>query len=72
MPRLSVVVPLFNEEDSLRQLVNQLLESLHPIGVTFELVLVDDGSRDRTPLLLRELAAEVPELVAVQIGRAHV
>jgi len=70
-PRLSVVVPLYNEEDSLRQLVEQLLRSLRPQGLPFELVLVDDGSRDRTPLLLRELAAEVPELVAVLLRRNY-
>jgi glycosyltransferase involved in cell wall biosynthesis len=66
-----VVVPLYNEEDSLRQLVAQLLEAVRPMGLPFELVLVDDGSRDRTPLLLRELALEVPELVAVLLRRNY-
>ena len=70
-PQLSVVVPLYNEEGSLRQLVEQLLAALRPMGLAFELVLVDDGSRDRTPLLLRELAAEVPELVAVLLRRNY-
>ncbi|MFN9630903.1 MAG: glycosyltransferase family 2 protein [Cyanobacteriota bacterium] len=70
-PQLSVVVPLYNEEDSLRQLVGQLLKALRPLGLPFELVLVDDGSRDRTPQLLGELAAEVPELVAVLLRRNY-
>ncbi|MBM5815757.1 MAG: glycosyltransferase family 2 protein [Cyanobacteria bacterium K_Offshore_surface_m2_239] len=70
-PALSVVVPLYNEEASVRQLVAQLLEALRPLGLAFELVLVDDGSRDRTPELLRELAAEVPELVAVLLRRNY-
>ncbi|MFN9546738.1 MAG: glycosyltransferase family 2 protein [Cyanobacteriota bacterium] len=70
-PQLSVVVPLYNEEDSLRQLVRQLLEALRPIGLSFELVLVDDGSRDRTPFLLRDLALDVPELVAVLLRRNY-
>ena len=70
-PLLSVVVPLYNEADSLRQLVAQLLEALRPMGLPFELVLVDDGSRDRTPSLLRELALEVPELVAVLLRRNY-
>ncbi|MFN7677855.1 MAG: glycosyltransferase, partial [Cyanobacteriota bacterium] len=68
---LSVVVPLYNEEGSLRQLVEQLLTALRPLGLPFELVLVDDGSRDRTPVLLGELAAEVPELVAVLLRRNY-
>ena len=45
---LSVVIPLYNEEESLSMLVAQLLGSLRPLGEPFELVLVDDGSSDRT------------------------
>lgn len=70
-PQLSVVVPLYNEEDSLQQLVDQLLAALRPMGLAFELVLVDDGSRDGTPLLLRQLAPQVPELVAVLLRRNY-
>jgi glycosyltransferase involved in cell wall biosynthesis len=70
-PDLSVVVPLYNEEASLPFLVNQLLEALRPLGRSFELVLVDDGSRDGTPELLRNLAASVPELVAVILRRNY-
>jgi glycosyltransferase involved in cell wall biosynthesis len=51
--------------------VKQLLAALHPIGRSFELVLVDDGSRDRTPELLRQLAGSVPELVAVLLRRNY-
>jgi glycosyltransferase involved in cell wall biosynthesis len=68
---LSVVVPLYNEEGSLQQLVDQVLSALRPLGLSFELVLVDDGSRDATPLLLRELASRVPELVAVLLRRNY-
>ena len=60
MLALSVVVPLFNEQDSLRPLVSQLLEAVRPLGVAFELVLVDDGSKDSTATVLAELSDEVP------------
>lgn len=70
-PHLSVVVPLYNEEGSLQQLVEKLLAALRPLGITFELVLVDDGSRDATPQLLSRLSAEVPELVAVLLRRNY-
>ncbi|MFI0402707.1 MAG: glycosyltransferase family 2 protein, partial [Cyanobium sp.] len=70
-PDLSVVVPLFNEEGSLRQLVEKLLAALRPLGFSFELVLVDDGSRDATPQILDQLAREVPELVAVLLRRNY-
>ena len=70
-PELSVVVPLYNEEGSLRQLVEKLLAALRPQGLSFELVLVDDGSRDATPQILDQLAREVPELVAVLLRRNY-
>ncbi len=70
-PELSVVIPLFNEEDSLGPLVEQLLASLRPLGRHFELVLVDDGSSDGTAARLEDLAAATPELVAVLLRRNY-
>jgi len=69
--QLSVVVPLFNEQESLAPLVERIFSHLRPLGLSFELVLVDDGSRDRTPELLGQLAASVPELVAVRLRRNY-
>ena len=68
---LSVVIPLYNEEESLSMLVAQLLGSLRPLGEPFELVLVDDGSSDRTPAMLEELSQSTPELVAVLLRRNY-
>ncbi len=68
---LSVVVPLYNEEASVPLLVEQLLAALRPLGRPFELVLVDDGSRDGTQAVLRDLAGGVPELVAVLLRRNY-
>ena len=59
---LSVVVPLYNEEESLPHLVEQLLSALRPSDEAFELVLVDDGSSDHTANVLAKLSAEVPEV----------
>lgn len=69
--QLSVVVPLYNEEGSLSQLVDQLLNALRPLGQKFELILVDDGSKDGTPALLRDFVNHVPELVAVLLRRNY-
>ncbi len=71
VPELSVVVPLYNEEESLPHLVEKLLAALRPLGRTFELVLVDDGSKDGTAAVLRDLAGRVPELVAVLLRRNY-
>jgi glycosyltransferase involved in cell wall biosynthesis len=70
-PELSIVVPLYNEAESLQPLVEQLLAALRPLGRTFELVLVDDGSSDDTAAVLRHLAAQTPELVAVLLRRNY-
>jgi glycosyltransferase involved in cell wall biosynthesis len=69
--QLSVVVPLFNEEESLPPLVERILSQVRPLGVPFELVLVDDGSRDGTASALRQLSERVPELVAVLLRRNY-
>ncbi len=70
-PHLSVVVPLFNEAEGLPLLVEQLLAALRPLGQPFELVLVDDGSRDDTATVLEQLRGQVPELVAVLLRRNY-
>ena len=68
---LSIVVPIYNEEESLRFLVNQLLEVLRPMNESFELVLVNDGSSDNSEEVMRKLSLEVPELVAVLLRKNY-
>ena len=68
---LSVVVPLYNEEERLPHLVEPLLSALRPTDEAFELVLVDDGSSDRTANVLAKLSAEVPEVVAVLLRKNY-
>lgn len=66
-PEVSVVVPVFNEESSLRELHAEVVRALE--GETYELVLVNDGSRDGSRAILHELAARYPEVVAVELSR---
>jgi glycosyltransferase involved in cell wall biosynthesis len=54
LPRLSVVVPLYKEEDNVERLVDELHAALETYPGEFELVLVDDGSTDRTRDMLLE------------------
>ena len=68
---LSVVVPLYNEEESLPHLVEQLLAALRPSGERFELVLVNDGSSDRTAEGLERLSRDIPELVGVLLRKNY-
>jgi|TARA_B110000003_G_scaffold206453_1_gene205320 glycosyltransferase involved in cell wall biosynthesis len=66
-----VVVPLYNEEESLPHLVEQLLAALRPSGERFELVLVNDGSSDRTAEVLERLSQDIPELVGVLLRKNY-
>jgi len=68
---LSIVVPIYNEEESLPFLVNQLLDVLNPMEETFELVLVNDGSSDNSAEVLRKLSLEVPELVGILLRKNY-
>jgi dolichol-phosphate mannosyltransferase len=68
-PHLSVVVPVFNERDNVAPLVHEITAALRGRapgdGGDFEIVYVDDNSRDDTLAVLRALKAEVPELRVV-------
>lgn len=75
---LSVVIPARNEAASLPQLVDEIAETLRPIcGVRgvghlldgFEIVIVDDGSTDETPAVLRQMAPDYPELRPLVLSR---
>jgi glycosyltransferase involved in cell wall biosynthesis len=66
---LSVVVPVFDEEANAQPLVEGIANAVRPLGIPFEIVIVDDGSRDRTREVLRSLTATTPELVVVNLRR---
>lgn len=68
---LSVVVPLFNEEDVLPILRTRLAQVLGGLDCTWEVVLVDDGSTDRTMELIRQFAREDPRYRGVLLSRNH-
>ncbi len=68
-PRVSVVIPLFNEARNVDPLLDRLLATLDGLGEPFEVVAVDDGSRDDTLALLRARAASRPELRVVPLAR---
>lgn len=61
-PNLSVVVPVKDEADNVRPLIEEIVASLGAANVVYEIVYVDDGSTDATPEHLTQLMAEVPTL----------
>jgi polyisoprenyl-phosphate glycosyltransferase len=68
-PAISVVVPIFNEEENLFSLWQRLQSALESDNLDHEVVLVDDGSRDATPRLLDALHDEHPHVVVVRLSR---
>ena len=67
--KYSVVVPFHNEEDNVTELYDRLKNVLEAVGESFELVFVDDGSRDKTFNLLHEIAAVDSRVVIVKLRR---
>ena len=65
VPRLSYFFPAHNEEANLPGLVAEALATLPGLAETFEIIAVDDGSKDGTPAIADELAARHPDLVRV-------
>jgi glycosyltransferase involved in cell wall biosynthesis len=69
MPRYSIVVPLHNEQENVTDLYDQLKAIMEAHTESFELVLVDDGSTDRSFHLLREIAAVDSRVTVVRLRR---
>jgi glycosyltransferase involved in cell wall biosynthesis len=70
-PELSVVVPLYNEEESLRPLYAAITNAVAPLGVSYEIVFVDDGSRDATVRVADEIARADPRVCLVKFRRNY-
>jgi glycosyltransferase involved in cell wall biosynthesis len=68
-PYVSVVVPVFNEVDSLRELHQQLTQGAKATGRTYEILFIDDGSRDGSAERLDEIATEDPQVRVVHFRR---
>ena len=67
MPDLSVVIPVYNEEESLAPLWAELAGVLDGLGVTVEVIFVDDGSRDRSAEIIREFREADPRVRLVRL-----
>jgi glycosyltransferase involved in cell wall biosynthesis len=66
---ISVVIPIYNEEENLPELRSRLTAAMEGTGEEWEAVLVDDGSRDRSPQILRAMHGEDPRFKALFLSR---
>ena len=68
-PEVSIVVPVYNEEQNLPLLYAKTAAAMDKLGRSWELILVDDGSRDRSPVVLEQLAEQDSRLVVIELRR---
>jgi len=68
---LSIVVPVFNEEENIQYLYDQLTAALEPLGVEYEIICSDDGSTDRSFELLKALAERDHRVKVIRFRRNY-
>ncbi|MEX2114359.1 MAG: glycosyltransferase family 2 protein [Pirellulales bacterium] len=71
LPYLSVVAPCYNEQEVLPELYDRVSKVCRKLNKSYEIVLVNDGSKDTTWSMLRDLAARDSHVVAVNLARNH-
>jgi glycosyltransferase involved in cell wall biosynthesis len=69
--KVSVVVPIHNAEENIKDLIARTEDVLDGMGITFELVLVNDGSRDSSWLMLETAASRNPRVCAINLMRNY-
>ena len=66
---LSIVIPVYNEEENVEPLVGEITSVMKPLVKSYEIIVVDDGSRDRTFAILAGLRRQAPQLRAIGLKR---
>jgi dolichol-phosphate mannosyltransferase len=66
---ISLVIPVYNEEDNIKDLSAELREVLPALGRSYEIIFVDDGSRDRSFEILQEAASQDPQIRIIRFEK---
>lgn len=66
IPKLSIVIPTYNEEGNIKALLEKTREILKSIPISFELVVVDDNNKDQTRSIVKELQKTNPQIVLIE------
>ena len=69
MKTISIVIPAYNEEECIDALIERVRSIMEPLNYNFELIIVDDGSRDRTFAIIKERAKDMPFLKGIRLSR---
>jgi glycosyltransferase involved in cell wall biosynthesis len=70
-PRISIVIPVYNEEAILHAAVVDLRERLSPLGWAYEIILAENGSKDATVRIAAELSEKYPEVKSISMGEPN-
>jgi undecaprenyl-phosphate 4-deoxy-4-formamido-L-arabinose transferase len=68
-PEISIVVPIYNEEATIERLMERLTTAMTAFGRSYEIIAVDDGSRDKSALILKDHAARDPRIRLIRLSR---
>jgi len=71
LPQVSIVIPVYNEEAILRSAIVDLRERLQPLGIAYEIIIAENGSRDQTAQLAHTLCEKYPELRVLSTGEPN-
>ena len=71
IPEVSIVIPVFDEEAILHAAVVDLRERLREAPFAYEILLVENGSRDATPLIAADLAERYPEVRSFSVSEPN-
>jgi glycosyltransferase involved in cell wall biosynthesis len=66
---ISAVIPVYNDQEVLHELINRLKPALQKISSRFEIIFIDDGSADRSWPIIEELCAAHPEITGIKLAR---
>lgn len=69
MSLISIVVPVYNEQENIKAFYQEVCKYMDPLGYTFELLFIDDGSSDGTPVILERLSQQDTRVKAVLLAR---
>jgi undecaprenyl-phosphate 4-deoxy-4-formamido-L-arabinose transferase len=70
-PELSVVIPVYNEQETLTELIDRCLTACRATGRSFEIILVDDGSRDNSRAMILAAADQHQEIIGIILNRNY-
>src|SRR4051795_12351395 len=68
-PYLSLVIPCYNEQENVPTLLQRVEKALNATGKPFEVIIIDDGSTDATPQLLKDAMSKSPWLRVIRMAR---